>query len=264
VSASATRAFLPTLRQLDRELAIPMLDRINVLRELESDLEELTNTFVAEGHDLHSARRMALEALVPDGTALGELRRIHSSSYARLSQRFGSSRLRLVERGALVIAASGVMLIESVALMGTDLRYGPSAFMWPLLSLSGLLFAAIVGTAFSLWIKKEHAPLRSGALTVIALSAMVLITGVIGAPADLYVLTDTLVARPDEMGTLILQWLIRDGTLLSVSILAAIAGGLAWFVFTQWLAVLGAARAETLGLAHRHPKNRHLSRGEVA
>ena len=37
----AARAFLSTLRRLDRDLTIPVPDRLRILRELEFDLEEL-------------------------------------------------------------------------------------------------------------------------------------------------------------------------------------------------------------------------------
>jgi hypothetical protein len=44
---SLTRAFLPTLRRLDGELALPLPDRLSILQELEADLEQLTSNFVA-------------------------------------------------------------------------------------------------------------------------------------------------------------------------------------------------------------------------
>lgn len=251
-SVSAPRAFLPTLRRLDTELAIPLPDRLGVLRELEADLEELTDSFVARGHDLEVAREMAREALVPDGTTLGELRRIHSSAYARLSQRFGGSRLRVIERSSLVLATTGVMVVEAVALMGADPSYDPSPLMWPLLWLSGVLFAAIAATAFSLWVKKDHVAAKPGPQAILGLSALVLTAGVVGATVDLYLLAGSIEAVPTDAASRLLHGLRRDGALLSVSMLASMSGGLAWFVFTQWLFALGAARADTLGLAPDH------------
>lgn len=248
----ASRVFLPTLRKLDGQLAIPLRKRLAVLSELEADLEELTRSLVARGRPEEEARRMALEALVPDGTAMGELRRLHSSTYARLSQRFGRSRLRVIERTALVLVTTGVMTIEAAALMGADLSYDPSPFMWPLLWLTGLLFATIAATAFSLWIKKDHDAARPGTRTILGLSGLVLLSGVVGVTVDLYLLAQAVEALRGEQGALILRWLRRDGALLSVSMLASMAGGLAWFVFTHWLYALGLARAEALGLGQDH------------
>jgi hypothetical protein len=242
------------LRRLDGELAIPLPERLGVLEELESDLEELTGAFVAQGHDVDRARRMAQEALVPDGTALGELRRIHSSAYARLCQRFGGSRLRVIERTALVVATTGVMVIQAMALMGADLSYDPSPAMWPILWLSGSLFAATVATAFSLWIKKEHMSVRAGARAILGLSALLLMTAAMGVTVDLYLLAQAIEALEGGWAGLVLDWLIRDGTLLALSMLASMAGGLAWFVFTHWLAALSAARAEALGLGPDHER----------
>ena len=258
MSAGASRAFLPVLRRLDGELAIPLPDRLGVLRELEADLEELTDVFVARGFELGAARRLAQEALVPDGTALGELRRIHSSTYARLSQRFGGSRLRVLERTALVLATTGVMVIEAIALMGADLRNEPSPFMWPILWLSGTLFAAIVATAFGILIKREHGPVRPAARAILGLSALVLITAVAGVTIDLYLVAQTIEGLESGWQALVLSWLIRDGTLLAVSILASMAGGLAWFSFTRWWHALRAARVEALGLGSRpHSTKEH-------
>ena len=250
MSSGATRAFLPILRRLEGELSIPLPHRVSVLQELEADLEELTATFVARGYRVVDARRMAEEALVPDGTALGELRRVHASSYERLVLRFGGSRLRVVERTALVLATTAVVVLEAVALSQMNLGYDPSPFIWPVLALTGLLFAAIVASAFSLWIKKDESDPSRAARGVLPLAGLVLGTGLGGVMIDLYLLAAGLEAAPAQAATLFLQWLRRDGSLLAVSMLASLLGGLTWFVLTQWRSALAAARARALGLEH--------------
>ena len=80
-----------------------------------------------------------------------------------------------------------------------------------------------------------------------------------GVLSDLYVLATLLERTPEMSGTLVLQWLTRDSTLLSVAILTSLAGGLTWFVLTQWLAALTAARNEVLGL---HLNNNRIQGGK--
>lgn len=249
MSARADRAFLPTLRRLDGELGLPLPERVSVLRELESDLEELTRSFVARGHAPDDARTMALEALVPDGAALGELRRVHASTYERLTRPLAGARLRVVERTALVVCTVGVMLLEALALVGADLGSDPSPFFWPVLALSGLLFAAIATKGFSLWVRRDHGGAHGGVAIILVLSGLVLAVGFGGALVDLYLLAGLLEGTPPaEVTSLVFQGLRRDAALVSVAMLASMAGGLTWFVLTQWLSALDAARAEALGL----------------
>ena len=126
--------------------------------------------------------------------------------------------------------------------------------MWPVLWLSGVLFAAIVATAFSVWIKKDHLALDRGVGGILVLSALVLIAGLAGVAVDLYLLAAQLEAAPEGAFTLALQWVARDGALLSISLLASMAGALTWMVYTHWLFALGAARAEALGLPPDHDR----------
>jgi hypothetical protein len=247
-TAGAPRPFLPTLRRLDRELALPLPERVSVLREIEADLEELTGSLVAGGYRVEDARRMALDALVPAGSALSDLRHAHASAYDLLTSRLGGTRLRVVERTALALATTGVIVFEAIALLGADLRYDPSPFLWPVLGLSGLLFAAVAGKAFTLWIKRDHREGDRGVAIILVICGLLLATGFAGAFIDFFLLVQALERSPDLAMGPVLQWLRRDGSLLSVTLLAAMVGGLTWFVLTQWLSALAAARRDVLGL----------------
>jgi hypothetical protein len=258
------RAFLPTLRRLDGELALPLPTRVEMLRELEADLEELTRSLVEQGHAIDDARGMALETLVPDGSSLGELRRVHAPAYARLADRVGEARLRVIERSLLAIATLGVMVVEAAALLGTGPGHDPSPFLWPVLALSGVLFAAIVAKIFALWVKKDHSRVRAGVGAILILSGVVLAAGFAGGLADLYALAAILERMPEEAGALVLPWAIRDAAVVSVAMLASMAGGLTWFLLTQWLTAVEWARAETLGLRSIYTKNSQRTQGEDA
>lgn len=247
MSTGVTRTFLPTLRRLEGELALPLPQRLSILRELESDLEQLTNDFVAQGHRMEHARAMAIEALVPEGLTLGELSRVHASRYARLTRGVSGSRLRVLERSALGFATLVVLAVEAVALIQIDLLADASPFLWPVSGLALALFMAIAAKTFTLWVKQDHGETTSEVNGILVLSGLILAVGCGGVAVDFYVLAGTLQGAPDQTA-LLLPWLRRDGALLSVSMLASMAGGLTWFMLTQWVVAMAAARQEALGL----------------
>ena len=244
------RAFLPALRRLDRDLTVPVPDRLRILRELEFDLEALSAELEARGMPPDKARARALDALVPDGATLRQLDRLHAPHYRRLTRHFNPGRLRTVERSALVLATLVVLLAETALLLRADWLHSPSPFLWPVLGLGALLFAAIAAQSFKLWIKRDHGGAEANFRIILLLSGVTLTMGIFGAIADFFRLAGTLQAEPGLAGSLFLEWLTASCVLLSFSFLLALAGGLAWFIPAHWLALVSGARAELLG---HHP-----------
>ncbi len=78
MSGPSARGFAPVLREVERGLALPIPDRVRILRELENDLEGLCARLVAGGLSDELASRRALQALVPDCATLRELVRLQS------------------------------------------------------------------------------------------------------------------------------------------------------------------------------------------
>lgn len=255
MNAGAPRVFAPVLREVERGLALPIPERIRILRELEFDLEELWGRLVAEGVPAEEARRKALDALVPDTGTLGELDRLHKPLYRRLTRHLTPGRLMLAERSALVLATTSVLLAQGITLVRLNLLQEPSPFMWPVLAMSALLFATVVAKAFQLWIKRDHAHPERGLGTILVVSGLILGMGIGGVFFDLYRLSATLEKTPELVGGLAPVWLIRDSALLSVAILLALAGGLFWFILSQWVALVSGARRELLGLNLRIDPN---------
>lgn len=250
MSAAAVRIFLPTLREVERDLRIPIPDRVRILRELEFDLEEFCDRLVAHGLPADEARIRALEALVPDGTALRELDLLHASLYGRITRRLSGDHLRVLERSALAVATASVLLVQALTLVRANLLRDPSPFLWPVLGLGALLFAAITAKVFELWVKGDHSTPGRGLSGILALAGTTLAAGICGTFVDLYRLAGFLESAPELAATLASQWLVRDSALLSVSILLSLAGGLTWFVLTQWLTLVSVAHRDVLGLGH--------------
>ena len=241
------RPFLPTLRRLDRDLTVPVPDRVRILRELEFDLEALSGELEARDMPAEEARTRALDALVPDGATLRELDRLHAPHYRRLTSHFSPGRLRTLERSALALATATVLLAESLLLLRADWLRHASPFLWPVLGLGALLFAAIAAQSFRLWVKHDHQEADRSFRVILLLSGLTLATGVFGAFADFFRLAGALQAEPGLAGALLPEWLFGSCVLLSFSLLLALAGGLAWFVPAHWLALVSGAHAELLG-----------------
>jgi hypothetical protein len=248
MSARSERVFLPMLRQLDQELRVPVPERVRILRELEFDLEELRSRLEGEGRSREEARARALEMLAPDGVTLRELSRLHTPTYLRLTRRLRGDRLRVLERGALALATASVLLIEATLLAGADVLREPSPFIWPVLGVGALLFAAIAAKVFELWIKRDHRTPDRGLGVILALAALSMGTAMIGSFLDLYRVASEIEGAPRQASTLMTDWLVRSSGLGAVAILVAMAGALAWFVLTHWLALVSGARHDLLGI----------------
>ena len=240
-------AFQPTLRRLDQDLTVPIPDRLRILRELEFDLDALSGELEARGMPPEKARARALDALVPDGATLRELDRLHASHYRRLTRHFSPGRLRTIERSALALATAVVLFAETFLLLRADWLGHASPFLWPVLGLGTLLFAAIATLSFRLWVKRDHRDPAANLRVILFLSGLTLATGIFGALADLFRLAGVLEAEPGLAGSLLLEWLAASSVLLSFSLLLALAGGLAWFIPAHWLALVSGAHAELLG-----------------
>ena len=241
-------AFQPTLRRLDQDLMVPIPDRLRILRELEFDLEALSGELEARGMPRKQARARALDALVPDGATLRELDRLHASHYRRLTRHFSPGRLRTIERSALALATAVVLFAETFLLLRADWLAHASPFLWPVLGLGTLLFAAIAALSRSGCGSSATTRIPQRTLRVILfLSGLTLATGIFGTLADLFRLAGVLQAEPGLAGSLLLEWLAASSVLLSFSLLLALAGGLAWFIPAHWLALASGAHAELLG-----------------
>lgn len=257
MNAAPVRMFVPALRQVERGLALPLSDRVRILRELEYDLEELYERFIREGLDPQEARDRALEALVPDSSTISKLDRLHARWYRRVTTHLTAQHLRLYERGVPLLCTVSVAMIQAVALFRVDLLRDRSPFLFPAVGLGALLFGAVAKRAFDLWTKGDHRLPDPGLQVIVGVSAAILLTGLGGAAFDLFFLASQLEQTPELAEALISAWLLRDSALLSLSMLLALAGGLAWFLLAHWSALVARAHNEVLGLSTiSHPKSR--------
>ncbi len=242
------RPFLSTLRKVERQLKVPISARIRILRELEFDLEGLRGQLESEGVEEEDARVRSLDALAPDPNAIQDLGRIYVPRYQLITNHLAQDRVRLLERTALAIMAVSVLVAETLVLLRADLLRDPSPFLWLVLCLGGLLFAMAMGEVFAIWVKGDHRLARHGSQAILVTAGVIMTTGLLGVFVDGYRLLVTLETEDALPGSLLVQWLGREAELLAVSLVLALAGGLTWFILTQWLTAVSEAHRRVLGL----------------
>lgn len=237
------------LRRLGTRLAIPLPTRTRLLHELKYDVEGFTTRLVARGMPLEEARLRASETLIPDESALSELERLSTSRYRRATADLTPSVLRLAERSALAVATAGALGGAAAGLLRAGLLTDASPFLWPVLTLGGLLGATVLAKVFELWVKRAHDRPRRGVGTIAALSATIFWVGCTGVLVDLVRLSTALEREPEGAGRRLTEWLVRDAALLATAIIVALAGALGWFVVSSWITHVEHAHQQAMALA---------------
>lgn len=223
------------VRSMVNDLSLPLPTRTRLIRELTQDLDGLTRRLVARGVPLDEAHRRAMEILAPDPTTLAEIEALSLPRYRRLTGSLRPSRLRLIERSALVLATVALLALEASALVGARLLDDPSAFLGPVLALGALTVVAALAKAFQLGVKGQHRQPRRGLRIVDGLAALTLITATLGVLVDLIGLATTMEATPAGGHELVTAWVVRDAALLSTGIILAVTGALGRFGLSTWI-----------------------------
>lgn len=255
------RTFLPDLRDIEGRLPLPIPRRVRILRELESDLEALQQQLVERGVPPEDARLRARATLMPGGAALDELARLHTPRYEGWTRDLPSGRLRVVERTALALASASAVALGAIPLFRSGLLSDPSVYLWPVLAAGAVLFWEVAARGFDLWIRGRHDLPARDLSWIPVLAGCVLAVGLTGALLDLHRLAGLASAPGADGFALVGRWVPKVCVLLSVAILLALAGALAWLCMSQWLAGTRQARHDLLGsssfasLLHGDSKN---------
>lgn len=248
MSGGASRPFLPVLRAMERYLSAPVPARVRIYRELEFDLEELRDRFVAQGLPPEEAARRAVEALVPEGRALRALERQHAPWYWRLTAGTPAARVRLVERALLTLAVAAVVVMAATTLMKTGLLSHGTRFIWPLVIASALLLAAVAARLFQLCVKKDYREAGVGPGVILGLSSVTMAAGFLGMLLEFLSLAGTLEQAPELANALVLGSVLRGSGVLATGLLLGLAGVLAWLLTGLWTGVISVAHREVLGM----------------
>jgi hypothetical protein len=237
------------LARVSAALSAPLPARTRIVHELCGDLHELTERLVAEGVPPAEARRRAADALVPDDETLRRLDHVHASWYARLTRSRDARRLRRAERAALLACFAALLLVETAALLQTDVLRYRSPFLWPVLVLGSVVVLAVLAKAFELWVKRDHRALRRGLRALLVLAGVTLGVALAGSWFDVVLLATTLERSPELTDPLVLRALIQEASLLVIALLFGLFGAVGWLAMTQWIAVQEDAHRNALALS---------------
>ncbi|MFW6201104.1 MAG: hypothetical protein ACOC8B_00880 [Gemmatimonadota bacterium] len=241
--------FETVLRRVGARLELPHPARTRVLRELSSDLDDLYRAYRERGLDDDEAAARAARLLAPSSDSLEALERLHAPLYRRLLARFSHRTRNRAERVLLGGISAVVLSGGFLALAGADVLAGPSPWVAPVLALGAAVLVLGAAKIFLLYVKRDHSPsrLRTGLSALLALGCASVIVGVLGFLLDTYRFAEAVAGAVDRQFVLTMRWVRQDATLLALSLLVALAAGLAWFLCLRRVIAIEAAEASLYG-----------------
>lgn len=235
------------LTRIEAGLMLPIGRRLRILREVAADIEDLRDQFIAEGLSVQEAQARAVECVEPDAETLEVLTRLHRPAYDRLTGSVDPVRIMRMERGLLLVS-TGVLLVGLLFSLGSQrLINDPSPFVIPALVAGGALISAVLMAVFQTVVRGSEHLHQSSLRRLLWLAVVVPCLGVGGFVMDSFTLAGILERDPDQVGQLLVPWLLQEATLLAVILAFSLVGSLAWYVLWQWKAATELARAQLLG-----------------
>lgn len=237
-AAPAAPRSLASVAERIRDLPHPA--RTRILLELAGDVEALSEELRRDGVSEAEAIARAEERVIPSGPALDALVGLHRPLYQRLTEPIPHSSLRRWEQGALLAATLGVLAGSVGFLVWAGLLVDPSPFLWGVLALSAATVALAFRKGFQLFVRREP---RSETLErelglILGVSGAALLAAGAGVVSGLWHLAAAMEAGAQDPAAHLMAWLRRDAVLLSVGLLTALTGGLAWFLLAQGAAAV--------------------------
>lgn len=246
MTARSAPGGLDVLEGVTTRTSVPVRRRRDFLRELQHDVESLTEELEAEGVAPREARRRARTLLLPDGESLERWTVVHEPPWLRLRRVLEERRLRSIERGAFTAVVALAALIGAGLVRRIEVMGDPSAFLWPVLGTGVLLFAACLYHAVLLWGRGDADSVRRTLWWVLFLCTGTLAVAATGVIADVILLLGQLQQDPGQAARALTAALRRDATLLAIALLQAMGGAVFWLVATQWIAISEDALARAL------------------
>lgn len=237
MTANTSTSPVSILEGLSQRGSVSSRRRRDFLRELQYDVEALASELEAEGFSPDEAHSRACTLILPDGESLERWSDVHASPYSRLSALLDERRLRRTERGVFtaVVAVAGAM--GAAVVVRAELLSDPSPFLWPVLACGILIFATCLHHAALLWGRGQTGRAARTLWWILFLSAAAFTIAAVGCLADLVTLLGRLQQSPANAAPEFIGAIRRDGALLAIALIQAMAGAVFWLIATQWIAV---------------------------
>ena len=222
------------LHSVAGRLDLPQPERVRILEEISGDLDELRAELIRKGIDPAEAEAEAITLLAPSETAMSALVSVHESLYRSLVRRF-SSRMRLAEWAGLVGVTLAALGIALGSLSGSGVLRSPSPFLFAVLTIAVVIVTLAGRKAIRLYLERDHDPerLRSGMGTLLIGSASAVLCSFGGAAVELFRFAWRLETQPEQLGDLVVPWLLDTSVLIGAGLTTDLVGGLCWFLLLQ-------------------------------
>lgn len=248
-----TGRFARALDRVDRELALPAPERLRILQEMASDLEDLYEAYRERGMSEAEAVRQAETKLAATADTLAELSRIHRPFHRRLAERYAERGRHGGEKLLLGLLAAGTLTWVAIT-QSAEALDDASAFFWAVLAVAAVLCVLVPVAGYGMLSGRDEAqhaaPGARGAILPLGLLAVLL--GAFGAGLDLYTGMGGL-ATADEWSLYAFALRLgRVADLLAMSLAVGLGAGVAWF-FLESLA-LRVARSSGVGFLGSVPR----------
>jgi hypothetical protein len=244
--------FAPLIREIGAELRVPQPARSRILLEIAADLEGMFAHYRSQGLSSGEAAARARETLALSGEALDGLRRIHQPPVRRLLDLLSVQAQAAWERVTLAVLAVCVALLTVREVLTSRGSVGTSSFVWPIAGIAAVALLLGLVKIYALYLKQDHEPLRlrRGLDSLLFLAASSLGLGLLGLMVELYLTARRIIGDQEWTQPYLPEFLLRSSALMMLSLLVAIAIGVAWFVLLG--TVQRIERAEAEGLMTHH------------
>ncbi len=240
--------FAHSLRQARENLRIPQPARSRLLLELAADMEALFEHYRQEGLDEREAEARTRESFDLSPEALRQLADVHSPPVGRFLDHLSQQARGRWERGALALVLTPIVLLGIRLVRGGDLLRDAGPVVWPMLLVAFLVVGLGLIKFHQIYLKKDHdiRRLRRGLDGPLRLAGVQLALGFGGMYGDL--IRVYLQSRAEKALTIpyLAHWLLRNAALLSVAMMAALLGGLVWYLLARRVAGIERSEAALL------------------
>jgi hypothetical protein len=223
---------MSALRDLAERLELPPAARREFLAEVAGDFEDLYRALRARGLGRDAAWRAAVEMLLPDDHALRAMTMLHRPLWVRWSERL--ARNGSFDAALLVLLTSIVLLSTLVALVNGGVLAPLTWSLAPVLFIGLAESALIACKAFELFARGELRPekVRRGMREIAVLGVGAVAVGLL--LAGLGFVRTAPVAPSASAATatthLLIAWILTAVAQLSLALVIALEGALAWML----------------------------------
>jgi hypothetical protein len=178
--------FQKELAEIKQKLDVPMPERLAIINEIASDLNEAYAKLIASGKNPDEARRLTLDEMRMDNQVMSELSAVYETSFARLLRMLPQNWAKgIYEISGMLPLFAFIWFTKGDMHMLEFLREGGWPAVVSILLMGGLGLSMDLRHAFRWFVLRDHSKSSLGKFShwPLYLAAGTLLLGVVGAAA---------------------------------------------------------------------------------